>query len=207
MTSGAAASEANRRNGVQVLAVGIGGASYAIAASEIAEVLPMVECRPLAGAPPWLRGVMNRRGELLPMIDAGLLLGGAPTAPNRASRVIVIEVDVARDRRIGLAVESTGSISIIDFDARGAHPGLARSDGEHLGPVTLKERDVVQLLRLRDLLGDEGWSTLFGRIESPESAHGDADVPHAPDAADAADAAHETDRHRRSAETGSSGSL
>lgn len=59
--------------------------------TEVVEMLPMppVITR-VPGARPWVRGVANNRGSLLPLIDLQAFLGGAPITPDRRTRVLVV---------------------------------------------------------------------------------------------------------------------
>ncbi|HMN96393.1 MAG TPA: chemotaxis protein CheW [Phycisphaerales bacterium] len=150
----------------------IAGAAYAVAIEEIVEVLPMVESRPIPAAPSWLLGAINRRGRLLPLIDGGLLLGGAAVEPRRSSRVVLIRVDEAAERIVGLLVEATGALAEIDFSAPGTHPGLAVEGGEHLGALAPAPAGPVQSLRLSRALGADGWRALFGRIDGDGGSDG-----------------------------------
>jgi len=55
------------------------GERYAIELKELAEVLAFRDCTAVPGAPPTLRGVINLRGELRPVIDLGIVLSGKPS--------------------------------------------------------------------------------------------------------------------------------
>jgi len=62
--------------GVMTLGVRVGTERYAVELAELAEVLPYRNCTPVPGAPAALRGVINLRGELRPLIDLGAVLSG-----------------------------------------------------------------------------------------------------------------------------------
>lgn len=61
--------------GVSALTFYLGQECCAIELAELAEVLPFAACAPLPGAPPELLGVVNRRGELRPVVELSRLLG------------------------------------------------------------------------------------------------------------------------------------
>ena len=56
---------------------------------EVREVIQPPPMTRVPGARPWLLGVANVRGSLLPVCDVHRLLGGEPVAPQRSSRVLV----------------------------------------------------------------------------------------------------------------------
>ena len=85
------------------------GHRYAIDASCVQAVHPLVRARAVPGAPPWLTGVIDVHGEFVPLVDATVLLAGA-TGVQRTlgARVLLLDTgpgDGAR-ARFALAVDS-----------------------------------------------------------------------------------------------------
>mgnify|MGYP003631768590 FL=1 len=79
------------------------GEHYCVAAmDDIAEVLTEPASTRLPGVKPWVRGVANVRGRLLPLIDLTVFLGESRTTEQRQRRVLVIEKG---DTYIGLIVD------------------------------------------------------------------------------------------------------
>jgi twitching motility protein PilI len=80
---------ANEREWVGV-AFRMSSENFLVAREETREILgyPAVVTR-VPGAKPWIRGVANVRGQLLPVIDLRAFLGGGVTAIGRGSRVLV----------------------------------------------------------------------------------------------------------------------
>ncbi len=64
--------------------------SFLAAREETREVLsyPSVVTR-VPGSKPWIRGIANVRGQLLPVVDLRAYLGGGMTTTNRSTRVLV----------------------------------------------------------------------------------------------------------------------
>lgn len=58
---------------------------------EVSEVLHEPRQTPLPGVKPWVRGVANVRGRLLPIMDLCGFLGGELTAPRKQRRVLVVD--------------------------------------------------------------------------------------------------------------------
>ena len=57
---------------------------YAVPAERAAEVVSLPELTRVPGAPPHLLGVFAHRGEVIPVVDLGLLTGGKAEAAKRA---------------------------------------------------------------------------------------------------------------------------
>ncbi len=87
--------------------VGVGfslaGENFVASRDEVREVLMVPDAiTRVPGAKRWLIGIANLRGQLLPLIDLSLLLGGGRTERGRSARVISVN---HRDVHAGLLVE------------------------------------------------------------------------------------------------------
>jgi purine-binding chemotaxis protein CheW len=80
----------------------------AVPAADVVQVLRMAATAPVPGAPPWLRGVLNLRGMLVPVVDVASRLGRPPRPArldakllvvSRGARQIALEVDAVIEVR------------------------------------------------------------------------------------------------------------
>ena len=73
------------------IALRMAGETYLVARDETREVLsvPPTLTR-VPGAKPWLRGIANVRGQILPVLDLRQFLGSGTTAPTRSTRIVVV---------------------------------------------------------------------------------------------------------------------
>ncbi|HEC14956.1 MAG TPA: purine-binding chemotaxis protein CheW [Sedimenticola sp.] len=69
----------------------LGDARLAAPLNEVTEILhfPSIVTA-VPGTRPWVRGVANIRGNLLPIVDLQLFLGGGPVMDERRGRILVI---------------------------------------------------------------------------------------------------------------------
>jgi twitching motility protein PilI len=74
--------------------ISVAGENIATPLHEVKEILnfPAVNT-PVPGAKPWVRGVANVRGNLLPIIDLQLFLGGEPIVAGQRTKVLVIDYE------------------------------------------------------------------------------------------------------------------
>ncbi len=138
---------------MQALFLEIEGRRFAIAASEILEVLPMVEFRAAQAGPEWLLGLFNRRGTMVPLVDLAHMVVGTPATLRMGSRIVMVQLpegDV-----LGLLVEEVTGLGDRDFDAACAHPGFAFGGAAHLGPTIPDADGTLQLIRCDRLLADQ----------------------------------------------------
>lgn len=82
----------------------VGGLRLVSAMGEISEVLKLPRVATLPGVKPWVLGVANIRGRLIPVIDLHKFLGLAPTLHMAQWRVLVVEEG---DMVAGLLVEQS----------------------------------------------------------------------------------------------------
>lgn len=69
----------------------VGGLRLVSAMGEIGEVLKPPRVAALPGVKPWVLGIANIRGRLIPVIDLHEFLGLTPTLPKAQWRVLVVE--------------------------------------------------------------------------------------------------------------------
>lgn len=88
-----ATATAGTSNDAQDVWVGLGfrmvGQQMVTPRADVREVLTPPDYTRVPGAKPWLLGIANVRGDLLPLIDMNRLLGGEATAIQRGTRVLV----------------------------------------------------------------------------------------------------------------------
>jgi chemotaxis signal transduction protein len=89
--------------GISTLVVHLGQEAYAIALTELAEVVSFQGCTQVPGTSPPFLGVMNLRGQILPVIDLASVLSGSPSADSGAllilRRQVALKVDALQELR------------------------------------------------------------------------------------------------------------
>jgi twitching motility protein PilI len=68
----------------------IGGRRLATGFDEVVEILPLPPVTPVPGTQPWMLGVANVRGTLLPVVDLKQFLEGERTVLHESQRVLVV---------------------------------------------------------------------------------------------------------------------
>jgi purine-binding chemotaxis protein CheW len=112
--------------------------------------------QPVPVAPPFILGLSVIRGEPVPVVDLGRLLG-FPEEP-RTDRLVLLRVG---DRRAALAVEAV--IKIVSDSAldRRALPPLLRGAGEQtVAAVSALDHEFLTILEAAHLVPEEVWSSL-----------------------------------------------
>lgn len=68
----------------------IGHKKLAAGFDEVVEILPMPQVTPVPGAQPWMLGVANIRGNLLPIVDLKQFMEGERTVLHEGQRVMIV---------------------------------------------------------------------------------------------------------------------
>lgn len=140
------------------------GDRYALAATQIVEVLALVPAKAIPGAPAWIAGVIERRGALVPVIDVPQLALGRDARRLRSTRLVLVRYGMddasGADRLIGLIVEHATRTRRIDHE-RFADSGVATPDARWLGPVASDAGDIVQWVDPQQMLDDDAKALLF----------------------------------------------
>jgi chemotaxis signal transduction protein len=133
----------------------LGSSRYAVAMADVAEVAAVPGVTRVPGSPPWLSGVANWRGRMLPILDLRPLLA-TPTVPLASSaRLLVLARD---DVVVGLVVEAVPGVHDGDLDELAPAPPTLGPDAGLLvlgqladrgGPVAVLDAGAVLALRDR----------------------------------------------------------
>jgi purine-binding chemotaxis protein CheW len=139
--------------GMMVVVFQLGAEDYGVETLLVREIIRNLETRPLPAAPPWMLGIIDYRGKVVPVMDLGLRLG-RPVQRDDSARIIVYEERGGRSW--GLVVDSVSAViqvsreqleGEVDEGAPQGVPlrwlsGLARLDGK---PVALLNLDEILL--------------------------------------------------------------
>ena len=68
----------------------VGRTRLAAGFDEVVEILPMPQVTPVPGSQPWMLGVANVRGNLLPIVDLKQFLEGERTVLHEGQRVLIV---------------------------------------------------------------------------------------------------------------------
>lgn len=144
--------------GVQLVACLVGGVEYGLEISRMREILRVGPITRLPQAPPHVRGVINLRGHIVPVLDLRVRLGLPEQATTTHSRVMVVERE---GQRLGLLVDRVLRVLLLPAEALEPPPqetGQGRAFVKGLGK---REDGVILILDLdralaRDFDGDSG---------------------------------------------------
>jgi purine-binding chemotaxis protein CheW len=136
--------------GAELIMVQIGDQQFAIDIMSVREIRGWAPSTPLPHAPPYVRGMINLRGLILPVVDLGARLGLASTQPDSASVVVVAEIS---GRQVGLLVDAVCDILLLTANMLQETPDVgARVIQDFVQGVITTDEGIVTLLSLDQVL-------------------------------------------------------
>jgi purine-binding chemotaxis protein CheW len=92
----------------------LGGDAYAVRILAIKEIIEYGGVTPVPLMPPTIRGVINLRGAVVPVLDLSLRFGRQPTCTGRRSCIVIAETGEEDDRQvIGVIVDAVNAVQEI----------------------------------------------------------------------------------------------
>src|ERR1700728_1738917 len=83
-----------------VLTLDLQGEVFAILATQVREILDLVTVTDVPGADPFVYGLINVRGRVVPLADLRLKFGMEQRPPTIDTRIVVVEIDIDGDPTI-----------------------------------------------------------------------------------------------------------
>lgn len=96
-----------------VLVARVGADPVAFLLEPLEEVVPFAKLAPLPEAPGWIRGILNLRGNMVPVIDVQARLARTAREAQLTDHIIVCTV---KDRLVGLVVQRIEGVLRIGLD-------------------------------------------------------------------------------------------
>jgi purine-binding chemotaxis protein CheW len=108
----------------QFLTFFVADEEYAISVLKVTEIIECCALTKVPGAPSWIRGVINLRGAVVPVVDLAVKFGLAQTAITPRTCVVVVEVR-SEDERIVLGVMADAVHQVFDIQPGDIQPSPA----------------------------------------------------------------------------------
>ena len=159
----------------QLVVFKVGGGEFAIDILLTKEVVTMREITPVPETEGYVEGVMNLRGNLIPVLDFGKRLMAGSAASNDDRRILITHFD---DRLVGLIVDRASEVVRVETDRVEPPPDIISESGADYitGVVNLGDR-FIALIDLSKALNEEIICELGRVMEALSRAEGDQTPP------------------------------
>jgi purine-binding chemotaxis protein CheW len=135
---------------IELLSFHVGESEYSVEIMSVREIRGWARATSLPHSPAFVRGVINLRGAVLPVIDLALRLGLTSEEPTDRNVIIVVDTG---ERSVGLRVDSVSDILSIPTDHLQPPPDMTADKDHHfVQALTILEGRMIRVLDLEQVL-------------------------------------------------------
>jgi purine-binding chemotaxis protein CheW len=139
---------------IQVVSFKLGSEEYGVDIAQVQEINRMVAITHVPRAPQFMEGVINLRGQLIPIIDLRTRFGMPRAEHTKNTRIVVTEIG---SKRVGMVVDSVSEVLRLDVgQIEDAPEMISGIDTEYIrGVGKIEDRLIIMLDLARVISGAE----------------------------------------------------
>lgn len=132
--------------------------TYGINVMRVQEVLRYTEIAPVPGAPSYVLGIINLRGNVVTVIDTRQRFGLESSDVNDNTRIVIIEAD---KQVVGILVDSVAEVVYLRQSEIETAPNVGNEESaKFIQGVCNKNNELLILVELEKMMSEEEWSEL-----------------------------------------------
>lgn len=132
--------------------------TYGINVMQVQEVLRYTEIAPVPGAPAYVLGIINLRGNVVTVIDTRQRFGLNNADITDNSRIVIIEAD---RQVVGILVDSVAEVVYLRQSEIETAPNVGNDESaKFIQGVCNKNGELLILVELDKMMSEEEWSDL-----------------------------------------------
>lgn len=136
----------------------LGNETYGINVMQVQEVLRYTDIAPVPGAPIYVLGIINLRGNVVTVIDTCQRFGLPPIEVTDNTRIVIIEAD---SQVIGILVDSVAEVVYLRSSEIESAPNVGNDESaKFIQGVANRNGELLILVDLNKLLSDNEWAEL-----------------------------------------------
>ncbi len=137
----------------------LGEETFALSVMQIKEVLRVSEIAPVPGAPSYVLGIINLRGNVVTIIDARRRFGLTPREVDATSRILIIE---NTDQVVGIVVDSVTEVVELTAEQIEPAPNVGNEEtAKYIVGVASPSDELLIIVDLNKLLTPEEWQEVI----------------------------------------------
>lgn len=136
---------------LQIVAFTVDGVEYAFRIASVKEIIRYTPPQPTSSTLPWMRGVINLRGSIVPIIDLGTRLGRSTGDIDPKSAKILVLEDGAST--VGAMVTTVDEVRTITTEQ--VQPAPTGAGSSYIESVVTIDERLIMLLDATSLLSLE----------------------------------------------------
>lgn len=136
----------------------LGEETYGINVMQVQEVLRHNEIAPVPGAPDYVLGIINLRGNVVTVIDTRSRFGLPSSDISDNTRIVIIESD---DQVVGILVDSVAEVVYLRSSEIDSAPNVGTEESaKFIQGVSNRDGQLLILVDLNKLLSDDEWTEI-----------------------------------------------
>lgn len=150
--------------GGKFLTFALGNEEYGIPIQKVKEIIGIMDITNIPRTPQFIKGVINLRGKIIPVMDLRLKFGLEEKAYNQRTCIIVVEINTAESNRMmGIVVDTVSEVVNIQNGEIEPPPRYSTDiDSEFLIGMGKVKGKVILLLEIEQVLTGEELVLLKG---------------------------------------------
>ena len=129
---------------------------YGINVMMVQEVLRVSEIAPVPGAPVYVMGIINLRGNVVTVIDTRKRFGLLPKEIDDSTRIVIIEAD---EQVVGILVDAVAEVVDLRSSEIESAPNVGTEESaKFIQGVASSDNELLILVDLNKLLTDDEWA-------------------------------------------------
>ena len=129
--------------------------TYGINVMQVQEVLRVSEIAPVPGAPHYVLGIINLRGNVVTVVDTRIRLGLEATEVTDSTRIVIIE---GSQHVVGILVDCVAEVVDLCASELESAPNVGNEESaKYIQGVASHDGELLILVDLNKLLSDEEW--------------------------------------------------
>ncbi|MFT7244630.1 MAG: purine-binding chemotaxis protein CheW [Candidatus Azotimanducaceae bacterium] len=132
------------------------GETYGVNVMQVQEVLRYTEIAPVPGAPDYVLGIINLRGNVVTVIDTRNRFALTEGEITDSTRIVIVETD---EHVVGLLVDSVAEVVYLRQSEIESPPNAGHDDSARfIQGVCNKNEELLILIELEKILTEVEWS-------------------------------------------------
>ncbi len=145
----------------------LGKDRYVLEASNVVEVLPLLELKKIPQAPRGVAGLFNYRGQPVPAVDLSQLALDQPASERLSTRIIVVNYPDGTGKNLLLGLIAEHATEMIRRERKDfVDSGVKLETAPYLGPVLMDRAGAIQWVNEQRLLSEKVRDVLFAETLS-----------------------------------------
>lgn len=133
---------------LELISFCIGEQEFCIDVKTVREIRGWTPATPIPHAPSYLKGVINLRGAIMPVIDLRNRLGLGVTVPETRHVIVVVE---CQDRLAGILVDAVSETFTVSRDHLQPTPDLGADELRFIQAIISLDSRLITYLRMDDV--------------------------------------------------------